>query len=353
MNSRQRIVWSMICGVVGLTLLWPAAAPADPPSVDELFSYLRIDQAKKQKMMSGEILSTPVDEGSDKELAVGIVMFVPAPVEKLVDFVKAGRTFSSDKSIAAFAELKETKKDDGTAEPADISGFSGVVFGADQKDEAKAFLDASGGSKFNLSTDEIAICRAAKAQAKGTDGLRAASQAYQKILLGRYQAFFKNGLSSVASYDRGGKKAATPGDELKLAINESALFSKHFPDLHRAILDYPKNQPQGVINRFFWINQKVEKRPTWILVHRMALVQPEGALMVEQQFYVGHSFNSMQIISGCIAVPGGSVVFHSNHTSTDQVAGIGSGLRHSIGRDQMRDETIEGFEQMRASLKGK
>ena len=82
----------------------------------------------------------------------------------------------------------------------------------------------------------------------------------------------------------------------------------------------------------------------------MSMARPQGAIMVERQFYVGHSYNSLQTITGCIAVPGGSLVFHSNHTSTDQVAGFGSGLRHSIGRDQMRDETFAGFEQLRATV---
>jgi hypothetical protein len=47
------------------------------------------------------------------------------------------------------------------------------------------------------------------------------------------------------------------------------------------------------------------------------------------------------------------VVLYSNHTSTDQVAGFGSALRHSIGRSQMRDEIIKNFEQIRHELQNK
>jgi hypothetical protein len=351
MKSARRVAASLVCLA---TFLPSFANAAEPPNIDELLGCLKIDRSQKQKMMSGEVLTTPVDEGSDKELAVGIVMFVPAPVEKVADFVKGGQLFSSDKSITAFAELKGSKKADGGFEAADIRGFAGVAFDADQTDEAKALLDASAGSKFNLSTEEIAVCRAMKPASKSPEAVRAAAaQAYQKVLLGRYLSFFNGGLSAVAGYDRGGKKTSSPSDELRLALKESTLFSGHYPELQQALLDFPNRQPEGVINRFFWINQRVEKRPTFILVHRMAVVQAEGALMVEQQFYVGHSFNSMQVISGCVAVPGGCLVFHSNHTSTDQVAGFGSGLRHTIGRDQMRDQTLKDFEQMRASLKAK
>jgi hypothetical protein len=92
----------------------------------------------------------------------------------------------------------------------------------------------------------------------------------------------------------------------------------------------------------------VEGRPTFILTHQMSIVRPEGSFMAERQFYVGHSYNSLFLLAGCLPVEGGSVVFYSNHTSTDQVAGFGSGMRHSIGRGQMRDEIVKSFERIRA-----
>lgn len=332
--------WIVLLAALSCSLLAPAStfAISPTPTVEELFSYLGIDPARKNKMMAGEILSTPVDEGTDKELAVGIVMFVPAPVEKVTDFIRSGKVLSSDKTITAFGEIKDG---------ADLAAFENAKFTAKQNDEAKSLLEVSAGSKFNLSADEIKACRAANPK---NDPVKTASQATQKLLLERYRAFFKSGLAGIPTYDRG-KKSVSPAEELRVAMKESSLLGKHFPELQKAALDFPANQPEGVINRFFWINQIVEKRPTFILARRMACTRPEGAIMVEQQFYVGHSYNSMQTISGCLAVPGGCLVFHSNHTSTDQVAGFGSGLRHSIGRDQMREETIASFEQMRAGLK--
>jgi hypothetical protein len=65
-------------------------------------------------------------------------------------------------------------------------------------DEAANFLVATPGSQFNLSTQEIqAIKTTSSAQPD------AASQAFRKILLQRWQAYRKNGLKGIATYDRG------------------------------------------------------------------------------------------------------------------------------------------------------
>jgi len=343
--GNRRVQTFLVSGLFMLCLLAAPAAWAGPvPTADELLKYLGIDKKEKQKLMAGEIVTTPTTEGSEKELAVGIVMFVPVPIEKLVDFVQSGQTIRNDKDVVSFGELKPG---------ATLTDFSGVAFKDNETDEAKALLDATWGSKFNLSPDEIKLCKAAKPPGKGNEPARtAASQVYRQMLLARFESFRQRGLAGIPEYDRG-KKTSSPESELRIALKESELFNTHFPELQKALLEYPANQPTDVKHRFFWINQTVEKRPTFILTHRMGVVRAEGALMVEQQYYVGHSYNSMQVISGAIPVPGGTLVFHSNHTSTDQVAGLGSGLKRSIGRGQMREETIRGFETMRAAVKAK
>jgi hypothetical protein len=72
--------------------------------------------------------------------------------------------------------------------------------------------------------------------------------------------------------------------------------------------------------------------------------------MAERQFYVEHSYNSLSLMAGVMPLSGGTIVLYSNRTSTDQVAGVGSGLRHSIGSKQMRDEIVKSFEQIRATV---
>ncbi len=307
-SSIQRYV-----SVAAAGLVWACHIPscaAGTPSVDEMLGYLHVDKTERGNLLKGKILSTDLTEGSKKELAIGLVMFVPAPMEKLVEFVRSGKWFTSDRDIIAVGELKE---------PVTVDSFQG-----------------NAASQSNLSTTEAQALRS--------------GESFRQLLLRRYEAYRQRGVAGIEPYDRGGGKVARPGDELQGALQESTVLAKYFPELLRALQTYPREQPEDASHRYFWTNQKVEGRPTFILTHRMSIVRPEGAFMAERQFYVGHSYNSLFLLAGCLPVEGGSVVFYSNHTSTDQVAGFGSGMRHSIGRGQMRDEITKSFQQIRATV---
>ena len=319
-----------------------AARAAETPSVDELLAYLHIDKSERENLLRGKILSTEVTEGSEKELAVGVVMFVPAPMDKLVEFVRSGKVFTTDREVIGFGELKET---------ADVKDLSGIAFTPEQTKEAAGLLEIGPGLRFNLATDEIQAFRALKSVARERSAIPAAvAQVYQQLLWRRYQAYREGGLTAIAPYDRGGGRVSRPGEELLGALKESTLMADHFPWIHQALREFPRQQPKDAVHRFFWVNQKVENRPTFTLTHRMSVVRPEGAFMAERQYYVAHSYNSSFLLAGCLPLAGGTVVLYSNHTSTDQVMGLGGGLRHSIGRGQMREEVVKSFERIRASL---
>jgi hypothetical protein len=72
--------------------------------------------------------------------------------------------------------------------------------------------------------------------------------------------------------------------------------------------------------------------------------------MVEEQFYVGHSYNANFLAAGALEVNGGSLIFYVNRTFTDQVAGFGSSLKHSIGRGQMLDQVADNLKRARAQF---
>lgn len=88
-------------------------------------------------------------------------------------------------------------------------------------------------------------------------------------------------------------------------------------------------------HRFYWYKQQVEDRPTFVLAHRTSARTKNAAVLTEEQYYVGHSYNCNFVIAAGYTVQGGTLVFYMNRTFTDQVAGFASGLRHSIGRKQM------------------
>jgi hypothetical protein len=317
---------------------------AESPSVETLLNYLQIDQSQEGDLLQGKILSPKINEASDIELAVRLVMYVKAPVAKVAELIRSNKLISQDPSVLSFKEIDAN---------AGLPDFKELAFTELQKDDAKHLLEAEPGSRFNLSADEIETLRSLKKSSKdaGKDAIPSiASEQYQKFLLKRYQAYRNGGLSAVAPYQRGDSKTSSPGQELQDATSQASILSQYFSSYSKAFANFPKANPADMINRFFIVNQRVENRPTFILVHRMAFYSPVGALMMERQYYVGHSYNSLQILSGCMPYKDGSLIFYANRTFTDQVAGFASGMRHNIGRDQMRDSVMKDFEKARGLL---
>jgi hypothetical protein len=75
--------------------------------------------------------------------------------------------------------------------------------------------------------------------------------------------------------------------------------------------------------------------------------------MLSRQFYVGHSYNSAQLILGALPFKEGTLVFYRQRTSTDQLAGLGSRLKRNIGRRQMKQQMITRLERLRKQVGGK
>ena len=326
-----------VMALAALALWLPPATAHTPvvPTPAELAKALGFTAAEITQIEAGEIVSKDLKEGSDKELAGVVAVFFKKPVTELVESVLQGKTLESDKRIQAFRGWNP----DGSVEEA----FAGLGLDASESDEANVFWRASTGEKLNLSTAEIAQFRKVGREPK------ALNAELQAMLRARYEAYRQSGLRGIAPYARGGSKTASPGNELALAIKE-AMPVAHLDDYFQALLDYPANPLPDVRHRFYWFKQEVEGRPTFILAHRASHQTTNAALLTEEQFYVGHSYNANLVVGGGLQVQGGTLVFYVNRTFTDQVAGFASGLRHTIGRGQMLSEIATKLQRVREQL---
>ncbi|MGZ8136325.1 MAG: hypothetical protein ACXW1W_04385 [Methylococcaceae bacterium] len=327
------IVLLMLSGVIPVN----AAKVADP---QELIQQLGIKQEQLKDLNKGEPVPFDVAENTEKELAAGVAIYIPAAPSKLVKFIKQDKLASIDSDVVAQGAI--TKQ-------AGLDSFKGFGFSSKQAKEAEKFLAAKPGNDFNLSAQEIEAIKAIKVDnAKATRD--AASQGYRKILLERFESYSKSGLQGIPTYSRG-SGAADPAAELRNATTQNKVLPQYFPDLHKVWLNYPAALPAGAEEKFFWLNRTVEKRPTAVLGHRIILETDAGAVILARQFYVGHSYNSSQLTIGCLPYQDGSLIFYANRTSTDQVAGMGSSLKHSIGREQMRAEIVKRLKKLEKILK--
>ena len=317
------------------------------PSVEEAIDHLPFESTDLGKLLAGEIVSHELESETDKELVVVVAMLVKAPIEKLTDMVLKGHALRANKTVIDVHFLGD--------HPASEALFAGVGFTKDESKEISELLRVSPGSKFNLSKEEIERLKSV-AQTLGSSATaddpavrNAVNDAYRAILMERYSAYRQEGISGIAPYYRG-KKSVDPGEELREKIQRLTFMKEWIPNFHRALLNYPDDDNEEIHNQFILLKQIVDNRPAYILGRRVHhLKGGDHALYAYHEFYVGHSYNSLQISAGAAHVEQGTLVFYHNRTSTDQVAGFGGGLKRSIGRGMMRDTIVEHFEAIRRS----
>lgn len=331
--------------LIGLVLLvgLSDSFAAEPVTMDDLVQVLNVPQDQVNKLEKGEIISYSVAEQSDKELATGVATLVAAPVANVIAKLKKADVAAIDPDILAQGDIPTTAGPD---------AFKGFAFKA--KGEAGDFLKAEPGDRFNLSAEEIAQLKAARQKLGDVGGkalIDAASREYREILFKRWQAYRKSGLSGIAPYLRDGR-AADPAAELRLATTSSRVLAKYFPQFQQGLLKSPADVPAGTEEKFRWLVRKVEDRPTATLVHRLWKNLDRGAVIVSREYYAGHSYNSSQLTIGILPCGDKTAVIYTDRSFTDQVAGMGSGLKHSIGRERLKDAMTKRLQRLKALVGG-
>ncbi len=313
------------------------------PIAKDIITSLALTQDQVAKLDRGEIVALKIGEATEKELAISLGIYLPLAPAKLVAYFKSGALASIDPDTIERGDMQPNS---------DADVFKRFTFSSKQGDEAEGLLDAAANDKFNLSTDEIggfAPLKTKFAAADDTALIAGVTQHYREILLQRWQAYRKGGLPGIAPYARRDGPEASPAKELRAATVSSKFLARYYPDLYNAWLNYPAELPAGAEEQFYWLNRKVENRPTAILGHRVLQTSDAGSVILSRQFFVGHSYNSSQLTAGCLPYRNGSIVFYTHRTSTDQVAGMGSSLKHSIGREQMKEQMVKNLERIRSA----
>ncbi len=322
------------------------AIAQDSPSPQQALQNFGISANQITQLERGEIVGYDVSETSQKELAIGVAMIIPVALPHIVDYIKKGALNAGETDIIASGSVG--------AKPSTDS-FKKFAYSDKQIDEAKAFLEAEAGDEFNLSKAELDNLQSLQASLEDADNktlLKTANQKYREFLLQRLLAYQKSGLTGIAPYSRGSSNADAAAELRTDAVNSKA-WARYFPELQQTWLNYPTALPANASEQFIWLNRKTEDRPTAILNHRIILTSDTGSIILSRQFYVGHSYNSSHVVAGGLPYKDGTLIFYSIRSSTDQVAGLGSSLKHSIGREQMKKEMIKRLQRLNKDLKRK
>ena len=322
--------------VLGISIiLLGIPAFAEPPVVEEVLGVLGMDKSQIAELAQGQPVAYALSESRTDELAVGVALYLPVPLAKVVEHLRPEDPDYLDVDVTAHGMLMEH---------GGVDSLAPVVL---SREVAQALLDAEPGDEFNLSIHEIDSFKALKKTLKRTPyrliGEKVV-QHYREILFQRFKAYQRGGSKAIAPYAREEGLKSKPSLELRQAANASTVLARYFPALFKAWLDYPKTLPSGAVEAFPWVEKNVEDRLAVILRHRVTIDWNGGVLVLTREFYAPHSYNSSQWITGCLAYLDGTVVFQQVRSYTDQVAGVASDIKHIVGRELLKDKMHKFFE---------
>ena len=326
-------VRAVAAGVVPLmlALLVAPAAPAAPPTAEEVLEKMGFDDDAKKKVMAGEFVRIDAKPSTDREISVSMAFLVKVPPNAFLEDALAGMLMDVDPDSKAHGKIE--------GEPA-VAQLTGLKLNADA---AKKWRKASPGSDMNLSHAEY------QAMA-GLDKMAERSEVEVKLrelMVNRLKAYQKNGLAGIAPYDRGDGKTLAGGDELKSATQAQAEMGlkKLAPDFYEVLSGYPAAKPSKEV--FRWQSYEAHGTPVVILTHGFSVTLGDVIVVCQRQFYVSGSYNVEQATAGFFPVNEGTLVTYTNRTSSDQVSGFGGGGKRAIGRKLMGKQLEDVFHKMR------
>lgn len=317
--------------LVTLLLAGPGAAHAI--DANAALDALGFPADTRTRVEAGQFVEVALPTSSERDLNVGIAFLVatrsPAAVARTVREEK--RVLHADPTVTAWGDLEG----EGTA-----AALEGLRLTPAQ---LTAFGHAAPGTDVNLSRDEIAALRAAGADA------HAIETTVHALLLARHRAYRSKGLAGIAPYARAGSTTSA-GDDLA-AVNRGARATRVLPTKLYDFLDqYPEARPPDSAESYYWMQLRAHGEDTIALEHVFQATFGETAVLVQRQYYVSTGYNAEQAIVAFLPVDAGTLVIYTNHTSTDQVAGLGGGAKRTIGRTLMAGQLEKLFATTRAGL---
>ena len=328
-KRRLRYHGGMIRSSVVASLLLALCSRAQAaPTLAQIGADLGLDADAIARVQKGALVQAFPKEVSERDLAVGFVFMVKRPPAEVAAAFRRFGDMSADPNVLATHQL---------ASAADLDGLH---LGTHGDDEAKRYRAARPGDELNLGASELAAFAKLGANASTAD----VERTLRAVLFARYQAYRARGLDGIEPYARadGSRDGAA---EVRAALQKALpVVQKYTPAFADVLAHYPKGRPAGLEESYHWILYNLDNRPTPTLRHRMTLAVDGGLVAADRELYVGHGYNVMQALGALLPVEGGTVVFYGAHTSTDQVGGRSTALKHSIGRRVMAKQLEKIFE---------
>src|SRR5262245_60080261 len=145
--TRRGATRAVVTICVGMLLCSPIPEASAVPTVDEVMKELRLSESDKEKVRQGEIVDWKPTEGSDRELALGMVFMAKGTPENLASMYRQVMILKDVSVITAHGTI--------TGEGS-MEQLAGLALKPNAEKEAKRYLKAKPGDELNLDAKEMA-----------------------------------------------------------------------------------------------------------------------------------------------------------------------------------------------------
>jgi len=306
------------------------------PNADDLLSHLEFSEQEKQDILSGQLISSTVQEKTEQELAVTLSFKFNKNLNQIRDIFMLGTVIHKNNDVIDYQFIDSA------------SDFPKLPLTKENLREMEPLLEHQAENSFNLSADEISLFNALGT----TEEQRHATirKQLRSLLKSRYQAYRSGGFSAIAPYQRDNSQNYELGNYfIHSHQSEFSAFSTSFPVFYAMLNNYPNNKPSNLQERFILLKLSIQGRPAFALEHRIAMPENGVMLVSSHYFYVSHTLNGQKFLGVLFPNDEGALAVLLTRATSDAVAGFASSSKHFIGRKLLTNKLSEYYHSIRQS----
>ena len=286
-NHRARLVLSAVFSLAwGMTLLIAAAAPAAQPVsfVNNLLRQQRFSAADLKALDAGHAVVKSLDTPVRRELAHFGVVHIDVPADRFVDRFRDIERFERGPGIPQIGRFGSPPR------PEDLASLT-----LPASDVTALATCRPGDCDVKLSTAAMTRFRNQVNWSSPNASLQAQELA-RTLIFELVQAYQAKGNAAFGHYDDRGEPLPV-AEEFRALLASAGHLPLPVPELLTYLAEYPRGQPSGAENFFYWSTVDFGLKPTvrvnHVVIYPLA-ARPSGVshVIAIKQLYASHYFQT-------------------------------------------------------------
>jgi hypothetical protein len=253
--------------------------------------YVHLSEAEIRSIEQGQAVAKILPSTDPEQLYVFGAVYVNAEPEA---FLKLGMDVERLRTLPQYLAVKKF------SEPPKLPDLAG--FELDREDLKSLRNCKAGDCDIQLPTEAIEVFRN-QIDWSRSDASSRANARFQQMALETLKRYQEGGNDALGAY-RDQNKLLNISDSFRALLSRSDTLPAYMPELHRSLLNYPKDAVENSQSIFYWERVDFGLKPTLRINHavayRFAGTTGEAHILAVKQLYASHYFQVALDLSVCV-----------------------------------------------------